>query len=115
MAEKRTGSSSGSMHIPGLREALTNRTAATPNFRPPFGADPDPPTGDRYGPCEPIYFTRMWLFRSEVSVPDGDMREWLVVDADDNVRIAPTAHLSEGARRCNTYYPPPAEGEADRG
>ena len=113
MAEKRTGISSGSMHIPGLREALTaNRSVATPNFRPPFG---DAPSPDPYEPSEPIYFTRMWLFRSEVSVPDGDMREWLVVDADDNVRVAPTDHLSEGARRCNTYYPPPAEGEADRG
>lgn len=105
------------MYVPGARAAFLAYQAAMPSFRRP----PRPPDLSRYENSAPIYCTRFVLNAAGLSLP-GDSREWLVVDADDQIRVAPTDHfpdLTDEQRRrmssCGGYYPPPAEGEADRG
>jgi len=115
MAEKRTGSLATSLQVPGLRQALIDTEAAMPSFRRPGDEEAHRARrAERYSHGEPIYCTRMPMRFAGFDVA-GDPHEWLQVDADDNVTIAPTDHLSEDARRCHTYYPPPDGSEAQRG
>lgn len=115
MAEKRTGSLVASLHIPGVRQALIDAEVAMPSFRRPGDEEAHRARRlERFSHGEPYPCTRACLRMAGVDLA-GDPFEWLLVDVDDNVRIAPTDHLSEGALRCHTYYPPPVENEVDRG
>jgi len=122
MAEKRTGSLTTSLHIPGVRQALIDTEVAMPSFRRPGDEEAHRARRlERYSHGEPYYCTRFVLRAAGVDLA-GDPHEWLQVDADDNVSVAPTDHfpdLTDEQRRrmkaCGSYYPPPAEGEADRG
>ena len=122
MAEKRTGSLATSRHVPGVRQALIDTEVAMPSFRRPGEAEEARARHlERYSHGEPYYCTRACLRSVGIDLA-GDPHEWLVVDADDNVRRAPTDHfpdLTDEQRRrmssCGSYYPPPDESEADHG
>lgn len=109
MAEKRTTGSATKMHAPGIHAELIEELRRQKALNERMGEGVFAGAANRatfldgliddHRAGEPFY-------RTGFQLKLGDDR-WYEVGVDDVIRIAPTEHLNDGNRRCNSYVRPP--------